>query len=108
MQNVRRYVFLAGAAIAILAALIPKLERLLWLRLVLMLLGLAVGFLYLKSDGIKDFLIALIGLILIAGVLELKSLSPTIFWVLRNVLLFLAPAGLVLAFKAIWDFGVEK
>lgn len=107
MVNVGKWAFIAGIILAVLAGFfaIPNLA------VVLLILGLVVGFLNVSKEEVQSYLIAVIALLLIgAGSLQaldalgvnLAGWAETVF---ANFLTFVAASGLVVAIKSITDLG---
>ena len=117
------YAFLVGAAIAIIVGALAGLgqEGLLgsvssWIPLVLVILGIVVGFLNIKDKEVDKFLIASIALIVLAGtaggllVID-RAIAPlgSIFaGMAQNLAIFVAPAALIVALKSIKGFAAEQ
>ena len=107
MINVGKWSFIAGVILAILSGFlaIPNLA------IVLLILGLIVGFLNVSKEEVQPYLIAVIAMLVI-GVGGLQALSvlgvsladwtETIF---ANFITFVAASGVVVAVKAITDLG---
>ncbi len=111
------YAFLAGAVIAILLGLImgfvPSMvlsyEAL--LVFILVLLGLIVGFVNVRDKEINDFLLAAVALLLVGSanlaVVDgfIAPLGTALGKVVYYISVFVAPAALIVALKAIYDLG---
>ncbi|MFC1723067.1 hypothetical protein ACFL0V_02930 [Nanoarchaeota archaeon] len=105
------YAFMLGILVAIIAALIQTAS--IFFIFSLALLGGIVGFLHFGSRTVNKFLIACIAL-LVAGSANfqilnvvfdpLGTLLTTVFSYIR---LFVAPAALVAAFKALFEMASE-
>lgn len=119
-QSVGAYAFLAGAAIAIIVGALSGLGQsgalggvLGWIPLVLVILGLVVGYLNIKDKQITDFLIASIVFITLAGTAgglgaidkAITPLGGVLVGVVQNLAVFVAPAALVVAIKAIKELS---
>ncbi len=101
------YSFILGCIVAIVAALLQTVNMFFVFSLVL--LGAIVGLMHLKTKNVPQFLLACVAL-LVAGnanfqVLNvvfdpLGTLLTTVFSYIR---LFVAPAALVAAFKAVFE-----
>ncbi len=83
-----------------------------WITLLLVILGIVVGFLNISAKEVNDFLLASIALIsvgLIANLASIDTVIPVLGSVLQtmvqNVSAFVAPAALVVALKAIYTMG---
>ncbi len=112
-QSIGSYAFLGGAAIAIIAGVLsgasqtnvlPAVVRE-WTPLVLVLLGLIVGFLNVKDKEIHEFLIAAIVFLLLApaaaGLNQIPVLGPYLVGIAQSLAVFVAPAALIVAIKDI-------
>ena len=112
------YAFLLGTIIAILTGLAAGalgpgalVGPAPWITLVLVILGLIVGFLNVGDKETTPFLIAAIALIVL-GSARLESINtaiPILGSVLQsmvvNVAVFVAPAALIVSLKAVWNFA---
>ncbi len=83
-----------------------------YISLVLVVLGLVVGFLNIGAKEVNDFLLASIALVSVVALANLAALNtalPLIGTVLQsivqNVAAFVAPAALIVALKAIYSMG---
>jgi len=102
-DQIGSWAFLLGILIAIVTAFVT----LTWVPVVLVLLGLLVGFLNLGDKQIQSFLIASIAF-LVAGTANLSaipSIGTYLEAMLTNIGHLVAPAVVVVALKAIYDFG---
>ena len=104
--KIGHWVFLAGIVTAIIAALVTGISTtIIW---VLALLGLIVGLLNITLKDEVPFLVATTVLLLAAGSLNvLPVVGETVGTILAYVTVFVAPAGLVVALKAIYAFARE-
>ena len=86
-----------------------------WVTLILVVLGLIVGFLNITAKEVNDFLIAAIALASISALANTANLAafdtalPSFGTVLQSIVLniaaFVSPAALVVALKAIYSMG---
>jgi hypothetical protein len=108
------WAFIIGVAIALLggafggyaASYIP------WITLLLVVLGLIVGFLNITAKEVNDFLIAAIALASISGLANAGNLEAfntaipmfgtVLYSMVLNIAAFVSPAALVVALKAIY------
>ena len=108
-QKLGAYAFMAGIVIAIVAgALGSYLGGIaVWIPLILVLLGLVVGFLNISDKETTGFLVASISLMVIgsAGVGAIPMFGPVLYDVLRAIGTFVAPAALIVALKAIYGMA---
>ena len=111
-QQLGSYAFIIGVAIAIIVGLLVAggQQSLLgnmagYVPLVLVILGAVVGFLNIKDKEIDKFLIAAIALIGLAGtaggLAEIPMIGIYLAAIVQNVAVFVAPAALIVAIKAI-------
>lgn len=94
-----RWAFIIGIVLAVLAGFteIPSLA------LILLILGLIVGFLNIKEKENTPFLVAVIALMVIGiSGLQLENSIPTVILIiLENFLAFVSAAGLIVALKQV-------
>ncbi|MBI4210187.1 MAG: hypothetical protein HY544_01620 [Candidatus Diapherotrites archaeon] len=122
-QMIGGYAFIVGAIIALIAGLLAGFGRsgLLggiegWVPLVLVVLGVIVGILNVKDKEITNFLIAAIALLGLAGTAGglvtidtvIKPLGSVLAAVVQNVAVFVAPAALITALKAVKTLAAEQ
>ncbi|MBW2993631.1 hypothetical protein KY317_03600 [Candidatus Woesearchaeota archaeon] len=102
LKKVGHYSFLAGIIIAVIVGLVPSLrgDPAIW---VMVILGVIVGFLNVTSKETVGFLIACVGLIIAssASALSLAVIWPTLTTILGNMIVFIAPAAIVVAIKTV-------
>lgn len=115
-EKVGEYAFILGVVIAIVAGAVagildPVIAG--YVTLVLVILGLIVGFLNIVDKQITEFLIAAIALIAI-GTTSLLALDNLITGlgtiltsILQNVATFVAPAALIVALKAVYNLAAK-
>lgn len=106
MVDVGKWSFFVGVLLAILAGFftIP------YIAVILVILGLIVGFLNITDKVIQPYLVAVIALLLI-GTASLQALSvfgeiTEVFkTILSNLISFVAASGLIVALKAVLQLG---
>lgn len=103
-RKVGHYAFIIGIIIAVIAGLFP--EAIAGTTLLLVILGLIVGFLNVQSKETTEFLVASITLI-VAGSAGLRvvtwaNLGVYLSQILGNIAVFVAPAAVVVAIKAVF------
>ena len=102
-EQIGRWAFLIGIVLAVLIGLV----NFSYSALILMILGLIVGFLNVSTKEYVEFLVAIVALIVIgvAGFEALANVGSSLYgWaadVLNNVIAFVGAAGVVVALKAI-------
>ena len=89
---------LAGAAYAEAAALL------------LVVLGIIVGFLNISERETTSFLVAAIALLLTgaAGLEKLPAIGSYLGPILTNISTFVAPAAVIVALKAVYELGKRR
>ena len=104
MESIGHWVFLLGVFIAIVAGFLAGANStIVW---VLALLGLIVGLLNLKTPDIHGFLLAVLVLIVSAGSLNvLPVIGSVLGTILQYIVIFVAPAALIVALKAVYNFA---
>lgn len=106
--------FIAGVLLAILVGLFPEINKQYsqYIIVVLVLLGVIVGFLNITAKETTEFLVASIALMGGGAALESITVIPVVGDVLYSILLhvavFVAPAALVVALKAIKNLAESK
>jgi len=121
MEQIGDYAFLAGVIIAIAVGILSGLALVSMdagtaglITLVLVVLGLIVGFLNVKDKEVKTFLIAAIALISVGSaqlsiINEVMAPLGTVLQVLvQNIAVFVAPAALIVALKAVYVLAKES
>jgi len=106
--RVGHWAFLIGIVLAVIAAFVPQLQtaKVTW---ILALLGLAVGFLNITARETRDFLIASFALIVAAdAAADIISLGMQSTIILGNVVTFVFPATLLVAFKTVWQLASDE
>jgi hypothetical protein len=122
-QKIGIYAFLLGIIIAVIVGLLATYAAtslgattLGVTTAIVVVLGLIVGFLNISEKQITPFLIAVIALAVsgvVAGTASLTYLNfiPTLGTLVANVVgnitMFVVPAGIVVAIKAIWDMASQ-
>jgi len=104
MESIGHWVFLLGVFIAIVAGFLAGANAtIIW---VLAILGLLVGLLNLKTPDIHGFLLAVLVLIVSASSLNvLPMVGALLGTMLQYIVIFVAPAALVIALKAVYNFA---
>mgnify|MGYP001592661928 CR=1 FL=1 len=104
---VGKWAFLIGLIIAVLAGLLQGAYTIPYATLILVVLGLIVGFLNIHTKNSEKFLIAIIALMAVGSmtVLAIPSLDVYLAAILSNFVGFVGAAGLVVAIKVILETG---
>ncbi len=101
--KIGNYLFLVSIALALIAGIIPSLQSQAWISWVLVLLGLIVGLLNITVKETTEFLVASIALLAAGNATIVPVLGTGIISaVLDNILSLVAPAALLVAFKAVY------
>ena len=102
-HKIGHWIFLIGVLVAIVGGfvVIPYLTTLLIVG------GLLVGLLNITAGEVHEFLTASIALLLVgaAGVGAVTLVGATVESILKNLVVFVAPAALVVALKSIWTLA---
>jgi len=112
MTKLGSYAFIIGVILAIILGLfgayIPEYVE--WITYLMIILGLIVGFLNIAEKQAFDFLIAAIALLAVggAGLELLPTIGMYIGGILTQIAVFVAPAAVIVALKAIWDLAYKK
>lgn len=107
-EQIGGWSFIAGVAIAVIAAFIAVPYG----ALLLVVLGLVVGFLNVKDKDISSFLIATIALLVAGATSQNLSSIPQagtyLASILSSIQAFVAPAAIVAGLKAVWNIAYKK
>jgi len=100
-----KWAFILGLALTIIAGIIPITIP--SLALILVVLGLIVGFLNINEKDTVKLLIAIIALMAIGSITiaEIPIINAYLGAILSNILILAGAAGLVVAVKAIYETG---
>lgn len=101
--QIGKYAFILGAILAVVAAVVPTVQAAPWLLWALVALGLVVGLLNITEKETTSFLVASIALMLTGQVAG--TLGTEVSLMVGNIALFVAPAALIVALKAIYDLA---
>jgi hypothetical protein len=107
------WAFIAGLVIAVVVGILAALGLAMFIMpaiiIVLIILGLVVGFLNITAKEILLFLVATIALIVVGGVfapLKIFAIGAILDNILALVATLMAPAAVVAAIKALWAVGM--
>ena len=109
--KIGQWAFIAGIIIALVVAFVSKWEG--QLTLVLVVLGLIVGFLNVTEKETTPFLVAAIALLATGAARDsLTKIPPDVLGnflasAVGNIASFVAPAAIVVAVKAIWALAKD-
>jgi len=101
--------FVIGLIIAIIAGIVaPESGTII---IILVILGIIIGFLNISSKEIVPLLLAVIALVVIGGVFEpikLLGIGKILDQILRLIAVLMAPAAVIAAVKALVSVGFPK
>lgn len=107
-SKIGHWAFLIGIVLAVIAGFVPQLQtpKVAW---VLVALGLIVGLLNITAKETETFLVATIALIIAADAAgDIIQLGYTAAVILGNIVTFVFPASLIVAFKTVWQLASEE
>jgi len=111
-KQIGSYAFIVGVILAIILGLFGTyvVEYLDWITYLMIILGVIVGLLNIAQKQAFDFLIAAIALLAVggAGLELLPTIGLYIGGILTQIAVFVAPAAVIVALKAIWSLGYKK
>ena len=108
LEQIGHWSFILGVIIAIVAGLpILGVEYAETIVMILVILGVIIGFLNISEKEVYNFLIAAIALLLTgaAGLENLPAVGTYIGPILTNIATFVAPAAVIVALKAVYELG---
>jgi hypothetical protein len=106
MSKIGFWAFIVGLIIAVIAGIVMAANPV--IIIILIILGLVVGFLNITAKEIMLFLVATIALIVVGNVftpLTVLDLGKFLGGILSYVATLMAPAAIVAAIKALWAVG---
>ena len=103
LELIGKWAFIIGLLLAIIAGLIQGVYEIPSLILMLVVLGLIVGFLNIAEKDTVKLLVAIIALMSIGGltISVIPVINIYLEAILTNVVIFASGAGLVIAIKAV-------
>ncbi|MBW3013302.1 hypothetical protein KY340_03785 [Candidatus Woesearchaeota archaeon] len=108
MTKIGHYAFLIGVILAIITGFFP--DTVMYSALVLVILGLVVGFINITAKETHGFLVASIAL-MVAGGAGLGvipwNVGGYLVSILTNIVIFVAPAAIVVALKTVVALATE-
>ena len=109
LETIGHWSFILGVIIAIVAGLAGAVyvEA---AAMLLVALGIIVGFLNISEKETSSFLIAAIALLLTgaAGLEKLPAIGNYLGPILTNISTFVAPAAVIVALKAVYELGKRR
>lgn len=108
LSRIGNWAFIAGVLIAILAGLVPNLPD--TTVVVLVVLGLVVGFLNVTMKETTAYLVAAIALLVAgsAGLGSVPGIGTYLGSILSNIAAFVAPAAVIVALRGIFALAAEE
>ena len=102
-ELVGKWAFLIGLIVAVIAGLIEGVYSIPYLALILVILGLIVGFLNIADKDSTKLLVAIIALMAVGSmtILAIPAISVYLEAILGNFVAFVGAAALVVAIKSI-------
>lgn len=119
-QKIGSMAFLVGVTIAVISGFFVSTSSATGIVAVLLVLGLAVGYLNITPGESTRFLVATMALMVALsglrpalimlgkGLVPLYVFGTTFHNILTNLLVFVAPAAVVVALKEVYRLSVEK
>jgi len=103
VKLIGKWAFIIGLALAIIAGLLQGIYEIPSLMLILVVLGLIVGFLNIAEKDTVKLLIAIVALMGVGGltISVIPIIDTYLQAMLTNILIFASGAGLVIAIKAV-------
>ena len=105
--------FIGGLAIAVVAGVVIPSEG--WLIAVLGILGLIVGLLNVTAKEATPFLVAAIALVAttagfsnVLATISTGTIAKIVMTILGNIAVFVAPAAVIVAIKAIYSLAKQE
>ncbi len=122
LEKIGGYAFLLGVIIAVIAGLAAGMlstTQAGYVALVLVILGLIVGFLNIKDKQITNFLVAAIALMVLGiatgdvatgglAVIDKLYAGKFLVSIVANIAVFVAPAALIVALKEVYNIASGK
>ncbi len=108
-KKIGHFAFIAGVIVAILAALVKDMIGPETLAIVLVVLGLIVGFLNITGKETTGFLVAVIALAVGMGLNlgVIPAIGAYLDAIVTNIATFVVPAGIIVALKAIRSYAKD-
>ena len=114
-KQIGNYSFIIGVILAVVLGLASQQLGTAqpWLWSLLVVLGLAVGFLNVSGKETKEFLLVTVALVVVVALGKsqvdswenLKWIGPYLSGVFNSILAFVVPASVVVALKDVWELA---
>ena len=100
---VGKYAYVIGLLLAIVAGLVLAVQGYAYTPLILVVLGLVVGFVNVSEKNVLTLIVGLLGLALVGNMVlaTIPTISGYLIAILDNIVLFAGAAALVVALKAV-------
>ncbi len=107
MSKLGEWSFIAGLVLAVLVGVLPSVSAVLPVSLLLVVLGILVGFINIGAKETHGFLLATVALLVAgaAGLQVLPVVGGYVQAILQNIVSFVAPASVIVALKAVLEHG---
>ena len=111
LQRIGSWVFILGVIVAIVIPIFTDFSP--WLSSLLIILGLAIGFLNITIAETQTFLLAALALVIVSGfsstsevITEVARIGPVLGRIFNAILLLVVPATIIVALRSI--YGVAR
>jgi len=103
MEVIGKWAFIIGLVIALIAGILQNSYEIPYILLILVILGLIVGFINITEKDVTKLLLAIIVLMGVGSMtlLEIPVIGEYLDNILKNFVVFVGATGLVVAIKAI-------
>lgn len=110
IAKIGEWAFLAGVILALLVGLFQAEAATGAVAAILVALGIIVGFLNIAEKETTAYLVATIALLVAGstGFAVLPLVGDTVAAMLKNIVLFVAPAAVIVALKTVVTLGKKK
>jgi hypothetical protein len=108
-EKVGSWAFIIGVIIAIIAGLTGITDT--WIAAFLVIIGLIVGFINIAAKESMNYLVASIALLVTNAATKWNALGLVgnyISAILGNIAVFVAPAAVIVALKAVYELAYKK
>jgi hypothetical protein len=109
VEQLGKWAFIIGLIVALIGGFVSTQLSGTWAA-VLVILGIVVGFLNVTEKEVSGFLLAAVALI-VAGTSNMgviPAIGANLEAVLGNIVMFVAPAAVVVGIKAVWGTAKKK
>jgi hypothetical protein len=110
MQKMGEWIFILGVLVAVVLGLVPGMIDAGTAAVILVVIGLVIGFLNITEKETNSFLLAGLGLLVggVAGLNKLPMVGTYVGSILTNIATFVAPAVVIVAVKSMYDLAKKK